>query len=174
MMLRSTEVQRPTRVVRGRGRPRATRPQHDHGTQELQEKRRRGETSEILDLCFARGLITQKQHWCGIHLRWLYTLRYGTPSVQATRLADVTADAKHCDPEWQVARDDEYRNALHLLNQYGNAQIVLDVCIFNESPGFLRPTAHMASHTHIEDEFACFTAALNILVKHWCEKPAKP
>ena len=68
---------------RRRGRPKSVHHGIDRGTPELAQKRLRGETTETLDLCLERGLITPQQHWCGIHLRWLYTLRYGAPGVRS-------------------------------------------------------------------------------------------
>ena len=122
-----------------RGRPKSTRTTHDRGTPELLIKRQQGETLEALDLCLERRIINDRQHWCGIHLRWLYTLRYGAPGVRAidtTHLGgfDITVD----DPLWRGAREKEYHEAIALLAQSGHALLVMNLCIYNERPLFFK------------------------------------
>ena len=74
-----------------RGRPPRPRlDDNDNGTPELQFKRALGVTREPIDLCLERNLITPDHHWCSLHLRWLYTLRYGAPAI-TTRYADKDA-----------------------------------------------------------------------------------
>jgi hypothetical protein len=124
---------------RRRGRPKATRMQNDTGTPELVMKRLMGETAEALDLCLECGIITREQHWCGIHLRWLYTLRYGAPGVRAvdqTNPGGIEAPRPD-DPAWRAAREKEYHDAMMQLSRRGLAQAVTSLCIFNERPGFL-------------------------------------
>src|SRR5271154_1852352 len=106
---------------RRRGRPRSAQRGSDSGTPELVMKRLLGETAESLDLCLERGIITRQQHWCGIHLRWLYTLRYGAPGVRAvdpTHLGgtEISLD----DPEWRSAREKEYHDAMKKLTDSGH------------------------------------------------------
>jgi hypothetical protein len=62
-------------LMRKRGRPAQNRPEVDYGTPELQQKRQHHLTIEPLDWLLQHSLISQKQHWCGLHFRWLYTLR---------------------------------------------------------------------------------------------------
>lgn len=121
-----------------RGRPKSERPSHDLGTPELIMRRAMGDTAEAIDLCLERGIITPEQHWCGIHLRWLYTLRYGAPGIRAidpTHLGG--AEIKTDDPEWRNAREKEYNDAIILLGTRGFAPMLLNLCIYNERPKFL-------------------------------------
>lgn len=161
----------PMRPASRRGRPKINRPRRDYGTAELIEKRKNGETSEVLDLCMERGLITTKHHWCGIHLRWLYTLRYGTPSVQATQLMfDAPISPRSNDSKWQTAREEEYQSAIIVLTNAGCATTVMNVCIFNERPGFLK--SGMINSVR-EKEFFRFTHGLDLLEDCWCKTTAE-
>ena len=122
-----------------RGRPKKNLPRHDTGTPELVMKRLMGHTMEALDLFLERRLISQRQHWCGIHLRWLYTLRHGAPTLQAISPVHVGGfEAKPDDPLWRSAREKEYNQAIRLLAAKGHALIVLNLCIYNEKPLFLK------------------------------------
>src|SRR4030067_3584155 len=71
-----------------RGHPLLNHQEKDAGTDELRQKRAKCLTMEPLDLYFKQGLISSDQHWAGIHLRWLYTIRFGSASI---RSLDYTA-----------------------------------------------------------------------------------
>ena len=66
-----------------RGRPRVEKEKNDYGTLELRNKRLLELTTEPLDLCFKKQLITIEEHEAGIRLRWLYTLKFGSPDISA-------------------------------------------------------------------------------------------
>lgn len=122
-----------------RGRPKTERtPGADTGTPELVMKRLHCATLEPLDLCLERGIITREQHWCGVHLRWLYTLRYGAPGVRAidpTHLGGV--ELKCDDPDWRREREAEYHAAMQLLSRAHLWRDVVDLCVLNLKPFFL-------------------------------------
>ncbi|MFN8972559.1 MAG: hypothetical protein ACK5VZ_05725 [Alphaproteobacteria bacterium] len=129
-----------------RGRPKAVRPQTDFGTIELQQKRAVGLTSEPIDLCLDRRIITPTQHWCGLHLRWLYTLRYGAPAVSSSwRTLHDNFTIRPDDPEWRSAREQEFAQAAQLLRRKGCYQVLMGLVIFNERPRFLEPHQHRAA-----------------------------
>ncbi len=153
-----------------RGRPKSARKGLDNGTPELVRKRQAGETTEALDLCFERKLISREQHWCGIHLRWLYTLRHGAPGVRAldpTHLGgiELTPEA----PEWRYAREKEYNEAMYLLSQSGHALVVMNICVHNERPRFLsiHQKVTRARADDIERTLRMLCDGLDVLVKHW-------
>ena len=146
-----------------RGRPKNTRPMHDSGTPELVMKRAMGQTMEALDLCLERELITKRQHWCGIHLRWLYTLRYGAPSVRTidpTHLGGM--EIKNDDPLWRSARELEYHEAINLLASSGHALLLLNLCVYNERPVFLR-----GPHAQAESALDAVREGLDALAELW-------
>ncbi|MES2983926.1 MAG: hypothetical protein V4735_01915 [Pseudomonadota bacterium] len=159
-----------------RGRPRKSPLPSplDAGTPELRLKHALGITAEPIDICLEKQLISQEQHRSGLHLRWLYTLRYGAPSI-TTHYADkhststVTAE----DPNWRAMREREYTEAVGLLTREGRYECVMRLCIFNEPPVFLSqslrsrawqqaPLAHQLaqSHHHVRQ-------GLEILTRHW-------
>jgi len=168
-MYHDTQEYRPATILafpRKRGRPRKALRGPDHGTPELAQKRRRGETIETLDLCLERGLITQRQHWCGVHLRWLFTLRYGAPGVRAidpahTRGFELKAD----DPAWRQEREQEYIDAINTLRAMGQALLVMNVCIYNERPRML--CGNEADAKSLCDFTARLSGGLDVLSGLW-------
>ncbi len=121
-----------------RGRPKTERPVTDMGTPELQYKRAHGITDEAIDLCLQKNIISEEQHWCGLHLRWLYTLRYGAPSVSSTlRTLYDSATTRPDDPAWRSAREAEFADAVSMLRARACYVQVAAIAIFNERPRFL-------------------------------------
>jgi hypothetical protein len=172
------ETPRPSAIIlrfpRKRGRPKSIPRGTDYGTPELSLKRLRGETAETLDLCLERALITREQHWCGIHLRWLYTLRHGAPSVRAidpTHLGGI--EPKPEDPEWRGAREKEYHEAIKKLADKGNVPLLMNLCVYNERPKFLnlRQPAPGKRLTETETMLRDLRAGLDILAKLWGKTP---
>jgi hypothetical protein len=157
-----------------RGRPRTHTDAPDYGTPELRMKRMIHATDEPLDLCLQRQLITPAQHRAGLHLRWLYTLRYGAP-VLTSRYRDLedTAGTPLQDEQWRTLREKEYSAAIELLNHTRRYEPVMRLCIYNEPPCFLNSNLqHRAwncpelaallalRHSHLIE-------GLDLLKKHW-------
>jgi hypothetical protein len=122
-----------------RGRPRLEREKNDMGTKELQAKIARDFTTEPLDLALKKKLITQEEHQAGIRLRWLYTLRFGSPDVSAYSLDAGASCFRNDNDEWLKARYAEYENILHTLETIQAKRIIVNVCIFNLKAAFLLP-----------------------------------
>lgn len=159
-----------------RGRPASTRPATDYGTPELIFKRAHAETMEAIDLCRERKIIDGDQHWCGLHLRWLYTIRYGAPGVSAidlTRIDGYAMAAAEDSPLWRHAREAEFAEAIALLRAKQKQLLVMQVCVYNERPHFLRRESLRAAYDspaiarRIERELAQFIAGLDLLVRLW-------
>lgn len=117
-----------------RGRPRiAVYNMHDTGTPELLYKRANGLTAEIIDTCRSQEWITPAQHWCALHFRWLYTLRFGTPETQITWLyACENSGSTQQSPEWRKEREEEYREAVSRLQAYRALEPVMQAAIYND------------------------------------------
>ena len=154
--------------ARKRGRPKSIRPDIDCGTPELQAKRQLHLTSEPLDMCLKQGYINDVQHWCGIHLRWLYTLRYGAPGLRP-----LAMNALECpgglsdDSSWRAAREQEYHDALIVLTRHQAARPMLNLCVFNIWPAFLIASDRVDT-IHDPSLTACSVSqGLQILVHHW-------
>lgn len=150
-----------------RGRPRSARPERDLGTPELQLKRKSHLTSEIIDIYLEKRIISQKQHWCCIHLRWLYTLKYGSPNVKAVDPAypggvDIATD----DPEWRSLREEELRIALEMLKKVGFDQLILDMAVYNIPLGLENTKKNNNMEKYML--YNNLHDALEILTNLWC------
>jgi hypothetical protein len=124
-----------------RGRPPKPRETEDHGTPETRAKHSAGLLHEPLDLCLERGIITREQHWCGLHLRWLYTLRYGAPSITSHwwRILETQHGPRVREVAWQEEREREYAEARAALVRENCYSDLMQLCIYNEMPLFLKP-----------------------------------
>ena len=119
-----------------RGRPKTMLPQKDVGTPELVEKRAAGITMEAIDLYLAKNWLSAKQHRAALHLRWLYTLRFGCPTLQACRLVEdyTSANSSRNEDGWDDDRANDYRQAISHLEELGCLDSVIRVAIFNDIP----------------------------------------
>ncbi len=154
---------------RKRGRPALQKIQDDKGTNELQRKKSLGITTEPLDLCLKKGLICDEEHNAGIRLRWLYTLRFGAPDINAYSFEHRGKSCVQSDnDEWMHSRQLEYNNALTTLDRIGAKTIVMNICVFNQRPAFLLPysmdiTSMEAKSRHVK--FTRFKEGLEALAK---------
>ncbi|MFW0777008.1 MAG: hypothetical protein ACN2B6_04740 [Rickettsiales bacterium] len=158
------------RFPRKRGRPKTIKPEIDMGTPELIRKRAIGETAEALDLCLEREIISREQHWSGMHLRWLYTLRYGAPGARAidpTHLGGT--ENKLYDLEWRKEREQEYMEAIKILHEHNHAALLLSLCVYNERPPFLKMQKRVtkANATKIENVINDLRTGFDSLLSHW-------
>ena len=160
-------------TLRGRP-PRPRLDDNDAGTPELQFKRALGVTREPIDLCLERKLITPDQHWCSLHLRWLYTLRYGAP-VTTTRYADKDTQCPMDEDKthWRALREKEYHVAVIQLQRARLYEPVMRVSVFNETPAFLSATlmhrawAQPTLTQELERSHRTLVRGLDILVSEW-------
>lgn len=160
-----------------RGRPKQPKPATDYGTPELAAKRHAGLTREPLDLCLEKRLITHDQHWCGLHLRWLYTLRYGAPGISCRPMhLDESRPIRPEDAQWRQAREEEYKEAIALLTQHRTYESVMGLCVFHDTPSFLnRRLLAMAAENakiaeHIQLSYQQLGEGLAILCALWRPK----
>ncbi len=124
-----------------RGRPpKAAAERVDLGTPELRFKHAHGLTTEPIDLCLEHQLITPAQHRSGLHLRWLYTIRYGAPTLTThyEKQWDM-APRKPDDPGWRQLREAEYHAATTLLKSRLHYEPVMRLSVYNEMPLFMHP-----------------------------------
>lgn len=158
-----------------RGRPPAAQGDSpDHGTPELQFKRAHGLTEEPLDTCLSRGIITPAQHRSGLHLRWLYTVRYGAPIITSRYREMETSQAPRLDDDaWRSQREYEYTEAVGVLRLARRYEPTMRLCVYNHAPAFLdrallarawgdESLAHLleSRHHHICE-------GLELLRRHW-------
>ena len=133
-------------------------------------KRLLQQTTEALDLYLERDLITPRQHWCGIHFRWLYTLRNGAPGIRAIDPTHIGGmEIKLDDPAWREEREKEYLEAVKILYRHHCALLLINICIHNERPKFLSlhqaVTEKAAVQARRSIEGLCL--GLDLLAKNW-------
>jgi hypothetical protein len=88
---------------------------------------------EPLDVYFKNKIISEDEHQSGMRLRWLYTLRYGAPTLQTKLLQQQGFESKYNDEEWLMKKQQQYRFIIGELQKSDLAKIVLGVCVFNEA-----------------------------------------
>ena len=116
-----------------RGRPKQEIPETDLGTPELRHKRAKQVTDEPLDWLRKHDIITHKQHWCGIHFRWLYTLRYGATTAQSLDTARENGITHYREyGEWQLEREDEWKEAILHLKTHDLLSAALEYCVYQQ------------------------------------------
>lgn len=159
-----------------RGRPKtkeiAKQEEKDLGTKELQEKRSRGMTREVIDIVLEKNLISGEQYSAAMHLRWLYTVRFGAPTVSAINLEiDCRRESGRNDEVWQMEREKEYAMAIEKLRAGGSLKIVMNIVVFNQAPKFMntrrRKGADLAA---CGQELLKFRDGLTTLVELWNRK----
>ena len=146
-----------------RGRPRKPMNDNDPGT------------PEPIDICLEKGIITTDQHWCGLHLRWLYTVRYGAPSITTHYTDNLSpgSPSTQKDPEWQQMREHEYTQAVHILHRVRRYECVMRLAVYNESPAFLDPKLlqnagkNATLATRLARAHSNLDEGLSELVRHW-------
>jgi hypothetical protein len=111
-------------------------------------------------------------------LRWLYTLRYGAPSLTTRYFReDTTAMQTTCE-EWRSAREQEYLLATRLLAAQRYDSAVLRLTVYNELPAFLNPALQRqgwhqpALALRLDTLRQQLHDGLELLVRHWDRRTA--
>lgn len=160
-----------------RGRPRKEPVVTDFGTPELRFKHAHGITAEPIDLCLQRELITDDQHWCSLHLRWLHTLRYGAPQLTTRYPQHAIVKSTQDDPAWREMREQEYGEAVTMLRAYRCYQTVMHIAVQNHMPSFLVLSGRSEASLHADLIHRCtrelhtLQTGLAMLVDLW-KKPS--
>jgi len=144
-----------------RGRPKTVVEAVDKGTPELRRRHQKQLTLEPLDWLFLQEVISEKQQWCGLHFRWLYTLRYGafTPqSLDATQLRGVLRKREY--EEWQQEREKEWQQTMGFLREAKLLRPALSLCVYLQSV----PKEWRKSHQNFPP---AYREALQMLEQHW-------
>jgi len=119
----------------GRGRPR--KKNAEIVTPELKRKHASGITKECIDVLKERGVITPQQHWCAMHFRWLYTIRYGLPAPTAINLEECLSGVSS---GWQnnesrrVDLEAEFIVAAKELSVSGALRHIMSVAVYGIFP----------------------------------------
>ncbi len=113
-----------------RGRPRNSVQGRDFGTDELRAKRQRQHTLEPLDRLLQQGRISEQQHWCGVHLRWLHAVLYGVAAPRQLVWLERAHTLRQDDEEWLAARKEEYKVAQAAINRERVWQVTAQWCLY--------------------------------------------
>lgn len=111
----------------------------DKGTKELQKKRALHVTIEPLDLVLKNEIITASQHKIGMRFRWLYTLKFGLPTLQSKAFYELEGGLikKSHDDEWLYDKEKEYISIVNFLKTMRLENLIAGICIHHVAPIFL-------------------------------------
>lgn len=97
-------------------------------------------TAEPIDLCLQNGFISIRQHRLALRLRWLYTLNFGLPTVQAYNFGKIPGrEISKYDDDTFYEKRQEYTRVIEYLykNDRAAAKLLLNILIHHLRPKFL-------------------------------------
>lgn len=131
-------------------------------TQELRKKHALGMTLSPLDLCLRRDLITKTMHRAGNHLIFLHRARFGMSYLKchiSNCYHGFLVDGEYGATEEDLIRvQTEYKQVVELLQSLKAYDLVLDVCIYNLYPSFLRYVGELNNQAY--DDLMLFKSSL--------------
>ena len=134
-------------------------------------KKTLAQNQEILDVLYKKSLITDEELWAGLHLRWLYTLKFGAPNIKAAEMSHFYGrELRAEDPQWQAARGKEYILAINELRQIKAHKLVMNIAIFDLCPAFLGDIISLKNQQQAvrnHREFRLVINGLSLLCKLW-------
>ena len=95
--------------------------------------------AEPLDLCLQMELINFKQHRLALRLRWLYTISFGLPTVQAYNIGRIPGrEMSKYDDITAYQRREEYKKITEILYKEDReaAKFFLNIVIHHYRPAF--------------------------------------
>ena len=102
-----------------RGRPRKI----DNGKQHTPEtywKNKHNITAEPIDYLLKKGIITDDMHKAALKFRWLYTVKFGAPTIQSSmNMYSRSSTNSYSDESYNI------------LKQNKALKIVQDVCVYH-------------------------------------------
>ena len=96
-------------------------------------------TVEPIDLCLQIGLISFKQHRLALRLRWLYTINFGLPTVQAYNINRRPGrEVSKYDDVTVYERRQEYKRITEFLYKEDRvaSKLFLNIIIHQYRPSF--------------------------------------
>ena len=98
------------------------------------------QTVEPLDLCLRKNIITPIQHRLALRLRWLYTVNFGLPTVQASNPGKVRGrSVSKYDANTLETLRDNYKAIIEqmYINNRQATKLFLGVILHHQMPDFL-------------------------------------
>lgn len=131
-------------------------------TKELQRKHALGLTLSPLDLCLRKDLITSVMHRAGNHLIFLHSARFGMSYLKghiSNCYQGFLVEGEYTATEEDLIRiQAEYKRVAELLQSLKAYDLVLDVCIYNSYPSFLKCIGELNDWAY--DELLLFKSSL--------------
>lgn len=97
-------------------------------------------TAEPIDLCLQSGLINLKQHRLALRIRWLFTINFGLPTVQAYNLGKVRGrELSKYNEDTLYEMRQEYKRVLEVLYKTNKkaSKLFLNILIHHYKPSYL-------------------------------------
>ena len=136
--------------------------------------------SEPLDILLHKNIINEKQHWAGMHLRWLHSIRFGIQNITSLKHYPFSIEIKQDNPEWREEREIEYSQAIYELKKYKLHDIISSMVIFGKIPKFLLiknlMNINIIKSLSYANEVDDIKDGLDTLVELWMDdqKPLRP
>lgn len=139
-----------------RGRPKMNRPTIDYGTEEFQQKKRRGETQDYLETIRQLLPLDDAQYQAALTLRRLFVTQFGVPHAQSKNLAEAlfhsgnSTKPEHLNTHYYK----QYQRLVETLRDAlspGELRTLYGICVYNHvSSLFLKKIADYPTSTHRE------------------------
>jgi len=132
-------------------------------TKELKDKHKLGLTLSPIDLCLRKNLITQPMHRAANHFIFLHNSRFGSSQLKCQisrcyyQLLEHRTSYEATEEELKRVRY-EYVEVTDLLKSLKAYNLMLNVCVYNIYPVFLRRVGSLDKLVY--DEFLYFKRAL--------------
>ncbi len=136
------------RFSRKRGRPKQHKPAIDQGTKELQQHRQANATLEPLHYCLKRQLISEEQCQAGAWFAWLHSVQYGVIRPRSVQWGE-SSNGNVRTELWREYRKNELDQAVILLKNAQAQALIYRLCIYHESPTWLR--LHISEARRVPD-----------------------
>ena len=134
----------------------------------LIQKNQSGMSLLPLDLCLRRGVISEEMHCAAQWFISLYHIRYGKRRLTMHYPSTLQSKRyKENHEEYQEHKNILFKEIMHHLQQSGSYQIIVDVCIFDLCPMFLkRVDSNLARKEYqLFKEYNLLINGLNDLIK---------
>jgi len=138
-------------------------------TKELRLKHKLGLTLSPIDLCLKKDLINQEMHRAANHLIFLYNARFNLSSLKhqiskCYKTPEIEANYAPSQEQLQKIRK-EYIEIYTLLRKLNSYELIIDTCVHNIYPIFLKYVGSIKTNAHIElKKFKYALNKMNILM----------
>jgi len=135
-------------------------------TNELRAKHALGMTLSPLDLSFRKGMINESMHRAANRFIFLHNARFGLASMKCRTSWNYEDGFTHrdarTDEELALIRE-EYFAVSKMLQSIKSYKFIMNVCIYDHYPGFLRCVGNIKEDFY--DEYLLFKNSLKSMDK---------